>query len=104
MNPGWRILELLPKRMKWNEWPQEHLFGWYIPNAEPRLVRHDQAKPPIHQSVFEKQDRVPGYHPVNLPSKYETEPWKDLAPWEVETAGTTSPSTVMAQGQLESMH
>ena len=36
---AWWILEYMPKRAKYREWPARKThFGWYIPDAEPRLI------------------------------------------------------------------
>ena len=36
---AWWILEFLPKSAKYREWPKRQvIFGFYIPDAEPRLI------------------------------------------------------------------
>jgi hypothetical protein len=75
MTPGWRILEYVPKRAKWREWPDRREFaGWYLPLAEPRAIPEGAL---IHQSVLERMDRDQNYRPVNLPSAYATEEMAD---------------------------
>ena len=40
----WEILEWLPKKAKWREWPQRKCFlGFYLPRGEPRPIRKRQA-------------------------------------------------------------
>ena len=69
----WWILEFLPKRKKWQEWPQrKSLLGWYIPDAEPRPIPGAPLtpipeKPVIHRSVLDRMARDPSYRPINLP-------------------------------------
>jgi uncharacterized protein (DUF2235 family) len=71
MNAGWEILEWLPKRTKWQEWPDRPSFeGWYLPRSEPRLIAEGAV---IHRSVVERMDKVPQYRPVNLPANYIVE-------------------------------
>lgn len=67
MNFGWLLLEGIPKRVKWRDWPQRRsLFGWYLPLREPRRI-DDGAR--VHHSVFERIAADPTYRPVNLPPK-----------------------------------
>ena len=69
LNPGWWLLEWLPKRAKRREWPKRMSFlGWYFPRAEPRPVPDGAL---VHYSVRERieatsNDRRP-YRPINLP-------------------------------------
>jgi len=69
---AWWILEYLPKSAKYKEWParQSH-FGYYIPDAEPRLIPDGAI---IHESVVKRMDALPAYRPVNMPAKFETFP------------------------------
>jgi hypothetical protein len=75
----WWILEFLPKRKKWLEWPQRKSFlGWYIPDAEPRPIPGAPLtpipeKPVIHRSVLDRMARDPSYRPINLPADYAIE-------------------------------
>jgi uncharacterized protein (DUF2235 family) len=67
----WHILEWLPKRAKWKEWPPRRSWlGWYLPNGEPRLIPEGAV---IHHSVFDRKSRVPSYQPINLPAQYTVE-------------------------------
>jgi hypothetical protein len=72
MTAGWRLLEYLPKKDSYKEWParQSHL-GFYIPDAEPRLIPEGAF---IHESVVKRMQAVPDYKPVNLPLKFATVP------------------------------
>lgn len=71
MNLGWLLLEGIPKRTKWCDWPRRRsLFGWYMPLCEPRRI-DDGAR--VHHSVFDRIDVDPTYRPVNLPSKERLE-------------------------------
>ena len=66
---GWRILEWLLKKVKWQEWPKrKRLFGYYLPNCEPRLIPEGAA---IHESVLRRREAVSDYRPVNLPTRYD---------------------------------
>ncbi|ACK86388.1 DUF2235 domain-containing protein [Methylorubrum extorquens] len=79
MNAGWRILEWLPKKARWREWPARKVVaGFYLPRAEPRRIP-DGAR--IHWSVFQKMEQDPGYKPLNLPDSHLRE--EDLAPPEL---------------------
>ena len=67
LNWAWWILEWLPKRAARREWPERStLFGFYLPQAEPRLINEDAI---VHHSVFERGDSVSDYRPHNLPSR-----------------------------------
>jgi uncharacterized protein (DUF2235 family) len=75
MTAAWRILEHLPKATKYKEWPaRETHFGFYIPDAEPRVIPEGAS---IHESVLKRMDAMPDYRPVNLPLKFETVPMPD---------------------------
>jgi uncharacterized protein (DUF2235 family) len=68
---GWRIFEWLPKKGKWQEWPKRmRLFGYYMPNCEPRLIPEGAA---IHESVVRRKEEVSDYRPLNLPTRYDVE-------------------------------
>ena len=75
LTPAWSSLEYLPKPMKWNEWPRPSLFGWYIPDGEPRRIEDAEVKPRIHESVIERKTKImPDYDPPKLfPSTPEVE-------------------------------
>jgi len=63
----WWILEVIPKLMKFREWPRRWSFlGLYLPLAEPRVVPDGAL---VHGSVFDRVADVPEYRPVNLPAK-----------------------------------
>lgn len=64
----WWILEVIPKRTKWREWPRRpSLLGWYLPLGEPRPIPEGAR---IHASVLQRIAEVPSYRPPNLPQKY----------------------------------
>lgn len=68
MSAAWRLLEWLPKKEKYKEWPhQKSVLGHYLPKAEPRVVPLDAF---IHQSVIERMAKVPTYRPENFPTRY----------------------------------
>ena len=62
---AWWMLEYLPKSAKYKEWParQTH-FGYYIPDAEPRLIPDGAI---IHQSAIDRMNAMSSYRPVNMP-------------------------------------
>ena len=67
---SWKLLEWLPKKVKWREWTaRRSLFGWYIPHSEPRSIPEGAL---IHRSVFERMEKA-RYRPVNLPKAYVEE-------------------------------
>ena len=93
MTAGWRLLEYLPKKNKYKEWPQRPShFGFYLPDAEPRMIPEGAI---IHESVLKRMDAQSDYRPVNLPLKFETEPMpvaveaKDIGPTTGRTTGQT---------------
>jgi uncharacterized protein (DUF2235 family) len=68
---AWWILEVLPKRAKWKEWPKRKSFlGLYLPLGEPRPIPEGAI---IHRSVVERHAKDPAYRPVNLPTVYTIE-------------------------------
>lgn len=68
---AWRILEWLPKKVKWREWPaRKAMFGWYLPQCEPRLIPENAV---IHASVLQRKMTLPAYQPQNLPKSFEVE-------------------------------
>jgi uncharacterized protein (DUF2235 family) len=72
MNAGWRVLEYVPKKDTYKEWPaRKSTLGFYIPDAEPRLIPEDAL---IHESATAKIAKDPKYKPVNIPKKYQTIP------------------------------
>jgi uncharacterized protein (DUF2235 family) len=69
---AWWLLEFLPKSDKYKEWPaRKSHFGFYIPNAEPRLIPEDAC---VHESVVKRMEALADYRPVNLPSRFRTVP------------------------------
>ena len=69
---AWWILEYLPKMAQYKEWPERKAhFGFYIPDAEPRVIPDDAW---IHQSVLLRMQDVADYKPVNFPLRYQTVP------------------------------
>jgi uncharacterized protein (DUF2235 family) len=92
---AWRLLEFLPKRATYKEWPAREVhFGWYIPDAEPRVIP-DGAH--VHASVFERRDGLSDYRPVNLklPETYQIVPMPvkpaAVLAAEAEAAGVAVP-------------
>jgi len=72
MSAAWRLLEFFPKADKYKEWQaRKSWLGFYIPDAEPRLIPMDAF---IHESVFKRIEAVSEYQPVNMPSRYQTVP------------------------------
>jgi hypothetical protein len=75
MTMAWRVLEYLPKSDRYKEWPQRRShFGFYIPDAEPRLIPDDAV---IHESVEKRMNAGLGYQPVNFPRRYTTFPMSE---------------------------
>ena len=69
---AWWLLEFLPKSAKYREWPKRQVvFGFYIPDAEPRLIPEGAV---VHESVVKRMAEVGDYRPVNLPATYTTWP------------------------------
>jgi uncharacterized protein (DUF2235 family) len=84
LTAGWRPVEWVPKRVKYEEEWRLKLGGFYIPDAEPRPFKlidpytHSEVEktiPRVHQSVFDRIDKIPDYRPVNLLSGHIVEPW-----------------------------
>ena len=71
MTAGWRVLEWLPKRVKWREYSERRSFaGWYLPDAEPRPIPECAR---IHYSVIARREANSHYRPLNLPKKFQIE-------------------------------
>lgn len=69
---AWWLLEFLPKSAKYKEWPARQVyFGFYIPDAEPRLIPEGAL---VHESVVKRMAEVAEYKPVNMPARFETVP------------------------------
>jgi uncharacterized protein (DUF2235 family) len=72
MTAAWRILEYLPKKDSYKEWPKRRShFGFYIPDAEPRFIPDGAL---IHESVTMRMSELADYRPINLPLKFEIVP------------------------------
>jgi uncharacterized protein (DUF2235 family) len=72
MSAAWRLLEYIPKADKYKEWKaRESALGFYIPDAEPRVIPEDAF---VHESVVEKIAKDPNYRPVNMPSRHQVIP------------------------------
>jgi uncharacterized protein (DUF2235 family) len=85
MTPAWRPLEYLPKSATYKEWPsRKTLFGFYIPDSEPRVIPEGAH---VHESVVKRMTVQPNYHPVNLPAQYQTVPLPTPPPEAEEVAG-----------------
>lgn len=89
MSAAWRVLEFLPKRATYKEWPERKVhLGFYIPDCEPRLIPEGAH---VHESVLKRMAIEPEYRPVNMPKDYVTVPMP-VGPGsgveaEAETAG-----------------
>lgn len=71
MNFLWGILEWLPKRLRWRDWPgRRGLLGWYLPRSEPRRIAGGAL---IHSSAARRRDGPLGYSPPNWPEWWEVE-------------------------------
>ena len=69
---AWWLLEYLPKRARYKEWPaRQSYFGYYIPDAEPRFIPDGAI---IHESAVQRMEAMPSYRPVNLPKQFEKYP------------------------------
>ena len=60
----WWVLEYLPKKTKWREWPGAEFLHRYLPQGEPRALPRDAD---VHPSVAERKAACPNYRPINLP-------------------------------------
>ena len=71
LTAAWKPLEWLPKRTNWKEWAGRRSFaGWYLPNAEPRVIPEGAR---IHYSVVARKEADSRYRPPNLPGRFEVE-------------------------------
>lgn len=85
LTAAWWPLEWIPKKSKYEEWQSRlKLDGFYIPDAEPRPFKlidpytHSEIEktvPVVHQSVFDRKDKIPEYQPVNLLPEHAVESW-----------------------------
>ena len=65
MNPGWACLEIIPKRVKYKEWPvRRSLLGFYLPLSEPRQFSEISN---AHESVRDRIEKHGIARPPNLP-------------------------------------
>lgn len=69
---AWRPLEWVPKSARRREWRRRELAGYYLPQAEPRLIDDGEGKAFIHQSVLDRMHAT-SYRPENLPENYIVE-------------------------------
>lgn len=84
MTAAWRVLEYLPKKAKYKEWPERKVyFGFYIPDCEPRVIPEGAH---VHESVLKRMAVEPDYRPVNMPKDYVTVPMP-VEPGHAEAAG-----------------
>lgn len=68
---GWRILEYIPKKIKYQEWAARwNCFGFYVPRGEPRPVEEGSI---VHESVLKHKEALPEYQPPNLPPSFAIE-------------------------------
>ena len=68
---AWEILEWLPKRAKWKEWPERKCL-FRLVSAARRAPAHPGMR--AHSSlVVERQAQDPTYRPINLPNTYTIE-------------------------------
>ncbi|MGO8045230.1 hypothetical protein ACC713_20205 [Rhizobium johnstonii] len=68
---AWRILEWMPKKVKWREWPKRKgLLGYYLPHYEPRFTPEGAR---IHESALRRKEVISSYNPENLPEIFEVE-------------------------------
>jgi uncharacterized protein (DUF2235 family) len=78
MNFAWRLLECVPKRTTYKEWPaRKSLFGFYIPCKEPRVIPEGAV---IHESVVKRIAEREDYEPVNMPKTFTTFPMPTQPP------------------------
>lgn len=72
MSAAWRVLEFLPKRATYKEWPERKVhLGFYIPDCEPRVIPEGAH---VHESVLKRMAAEPEYRPLNMPKDYVTVP------------------------------
>lgn len=62
----WWLVEFVPKRKKYREWPRRpSLLGLYLPLGEPRAIPDGAF---VHQSAIDRMNDLDlGYKPVNMP-------------------------------------
>ncbi|WP_050596223.1 DUF2235 domain-containing protein [Mesorhizobium sp. WSM1293] len=74
---GWKPLEWIPKSAKWREWKRKSALGFYLPQAEPRMIERQEPQPFVHQSVLDRKAAVSAYKPENFPVAFDVEPYSD---------------------------
>lgn len=83
----WRLLEWLPKKVRWREWRAREAFaGWYLPRGEPRAIPEGAT---LHDSVAARLRDDPGYKPCNLPSAYSLATSRTVSPREQDNRRPT---------------
>jgi hypothetical protein len=75
----------IPKRVKYEERDRRlNLDGFCIPDAKPRPFKliepyaHSEIEETVsrvHQSVFDRIDKMPDYRHINLLPEHAVEPW-----------------------------
>ncbi len=75
MNPAWRLVELVPRRVPSSSWRRGGKGGGiYLPLSDPRFIPEDAL---VHASVEARLKGAPAggpYKPLNLPRRYRIEP------------------------------
>ncbi len=75
MNPAWRLVELVPRRVPSSSWRRGGKGGGiYLPLSDPRFIPEDAL---VHASVEARLKGAPAgapYKPLNLPGRYRIEP------------------------------
>lgn len=71
----WWILELWPKRF-WDATADPACYRWKWPLGRPRYIAPGSL---VHNTVMERRESVPSYHPRNLPESYQVVPDKMAA-------------------------
>jgi uncharacterized protein (DUF2235 family) len=75
---GWKLLEYLPRKISYREWPKRRgLLGRYLPRGEPLPIPEGCL---IHTSAVERRRRVEGYDPVNWPAVHVLETITGVVP------------------------
>jgi hypothetical protein len=69
MNFAWRLLEGIPKKNKYKEWPKAVVARPYIPCCEPRFIPEGAV---IHESAVLRSKERADYKPENMPKTWQT--------------------------------
>ena len=66
MNAGWRLLEVIPKKDKYKEWPKrKSMLGYYIPDCRAAADSRGRADPSIRARQDRAGQELPaGQHPL----------------------------------------